>query len=661
MKKQLITLGFLICLFNLNTLEAQRRDDKAPNKKETTPATTNTPVEVPTTKVLGDIPEKWKDESAVVLEQKLTFAYYNSVSIWGNDIKNTVKETVYRRIKLMDKSSVSDFSEFYFYESEKDERKREKNAEKGIESNAMMITVIKPSGEKVKVNLSTAVDVDKDVPQYYRSYYVGRKIYKKVAIPNLNVGDIFEYQLTVDYKVSVNNYNAFHTFPSFYNTLASKYAILKQEYNFMLEEGFYLNLNSYNGAPAFKTLDYGYTFEGKKTEKMRTFQLKDENRDKLPNETFSLPYTEHPSVKLQVVAKLSGNQMLEGALFIGEKNSTKKKVTPEEVATRFNKDFRNARYTVSSGKYNVKDYAKKHGLKDMKFEEKVKFLYTYVKWCFFKDIHFSGYVSNADNSFTAYERAVTPIKDFYFAAFMSEFLYELDIKHEVIAVMPRNVGKIDNLLLGEEITWIVKAEEAGKSMYLYPLNLLQTTEVNREPYLYGAEGYAFFPSQSKEAGESAIARKVSIPAPNIQSNYYHTKAEASFDDQFEKATLKRNCEYRGVLKSSYILYACLGHDFISDFRDYINKTNLKEINKNVDNEKIKKSKKEQLRQQEEKDHLEKLFAKRKELMHEGLKEDYDDIVSYDSFRLINTGYFEENPTLSYEERFTLNNLWFYSV
>jgi hypothetical protein len=598
-------------------------------------------------KINQEIPEKWKNESAVVLNQKMTFAYYNKV--FGINI---VKETVAKSIKLLDKSAVEEFSQFYFYESVKDERKREKNEKKGNDEAKIKIAVIKATGERVKVNISDAVDVETDVPQFYRSYYVGDKIYKKIAIPNLNVGDVLDYQLEIEYTIQLNGINNFHAFPAFYNTLAAKYPIAKQEFNFMLEQGFYLNMNTYNGAPKFIKKNKGIDLKGKETDDMRTFQIVDENRDKLPKEMMSLPNTFYPSVKLQVVAKKDKNASAEGTVFTGEADVTKATVTSEEVATRFNKDYRQA-YLVQVP--FLDKYIRKNNLREKPFEERVKMIYGYVKYNFSQGVTTSQYGEGDVKSsyFKKYEKAMYPMKDFYFSVYMSKCFDELDMKHEVIAVMPRNVGKINDLLLAEEVSWIVKVTEKEKSIYLYPMNSYTTSDENRETYLWGGEGYSFIPSTKRSATENAIARKVSVPIPDPKVNTYKTKSKAVFDDQLEKLNIERVVEATGAMKTSLTPYTSLGHSFLSDYYQNYSADKIEPEKETKKNSKVKKKTKGEIEYEE----AQKLLAERqKELMKSELEDDFDDIASYDSFELKKPGILEHESTLIFNEKFKLNNL-----
>src|SRR2546430_17274498 len=59
---------------------------------------------------VSNVPDKWKNESAVILAQKTDYAYVRKSM--ANAM--TIKEYVRKRIKLQDKNALEKFSEFYY-------------------------------------------------------------------------------------------------------------------------------------------------------------------------------------------------------------------------------------------------------------------------------------------------------------------------------------------------------------------------------------------------------------------------------------------------------------------------------------------------------------------------------------------------------------------
>ena len=99
-------------------------------------------------------PDKWKNESAIILCQKYDFNYLRS------GINNIYfKETLRKRIYINDEKSKKEFSIFYYKSNL-------------ISKKHLGFIVVKPDGTENKVDLSDAVDVPaNEVPQSYRGYY----------------------------------------------------------------------------------------------------------------------------------------------------------------------------------------------------------------------------------------------------------------------------------------------------------------------------------------------------------------------------------------------------------------------------------------------------------------------------------------------------------
>src|SRR6478735_4762568 len=89
---------------------------------------------------LTAVPEKWKNESAVILCQKLSFSYTKKQEGMTLVFSFMVEESVRKRVKLLDKSAVEEFSKFYFPNSAK-----------------IGIRIIKASGKTEKVDIRQAI------------------------------------------------------------------------------------------------------------------------------------------------------------------------------------------------------------------------------------------------------------------------------------------------------------------------------------------------------------------------------------------------------------------------------------------------------------------------------------------------------------------------
>jgi hypothetical protein len=646
---------FQICLFLTWSYAALMAQKPAPKQPSTN----------------SKIPEKWKNESVVIINQNLTFGYYKLGVPY-----DVCTETIERSLRLNDKSAVEFFSEFYFCELAVDAKIREKAENTTRDPAIIHISIVKPSGQRIKVVIKDPISVEPGaVPEFFRcvgfnsNYIVDglsfkpiSREYRKIAIPNLNIGDVLEYKNEIEYVAEDLAYSGApiitvfgdycKAFPAYHKTLAGKYPIMKQKVEFMLSSGFYLNMNSYNGAPDFGIKQSGLDRVGKASNSITTYQLIDGQRDRLPVIMMASPVTSLPAIKFQVVIKNQNTAPTKGEVFNGSRDVPYKTVTPEDVAQEFNRSFRSEWSNVEIK--TLSNYIKKYDLPAKPFGERVKAIYSYVKGQWF------GYVTptNRNGYYWYFAREHNPMPNFRFAIYMSRCFYELGIKHEILAVMPRNIGKIKDLLLGNETQWVVRAEEGDKSIYLYKPSKYMTSDENTEAYLYGGEGYAFTPSTKKDASYNATARKVVVPAPDPSVSTWRATIKANFDDQLEKLSVNRTVAVTGGLKTNRTPFSSIDIDIGAIYRRKSSPFNAKEI---AEMETPKKLNKQEQKARDKDlidlDVLKKsLFEIQKKFFKKALEEDYDDIDVYDTFQVLEPGIAEDSSTLVYNEQFKLNNL-----
>jgi hypothetical protein len=217
-----------------------------------------------------EVPEKWKNESAVILA--LQREYIGDFAVKMNRMY-VEKFNIHFRIKLLDKASVEDFSELSF------DNKHIKTNLFGRSSSYSIvgIKVIKPNGTEKEVDLSNAVKTD-----------AGSRKDKKIPIPNLETGDILDYFLAIkDESQSTPNFGD-------EDLLEQKYPIVTNLITYQIPNQFEMYSSAFNNAPDFK-------MEAKNRDKIYT--IKDDMREKAPDLLWDFEYRTAPHVRYKITER----------------------------------------------------------------------------------------------------------------------------------------------------------------------------------------------------------------------------------------------------------------------------------------------------------------------------------------------------------------------
>src|SRR5690606_28849883 len=183
--------------------------------------------------------------------------------------------------------------------------------------NILGIKVIKPDGKETIINVSKeAVDADKE---------------KKIAIPNLEIGDIIDYYLHSEEPFKSQLEMGFDPVE---RTLGDVYPIMNYKLIFQTENDFFLNFATYNGAPELKEIP-----SNKGGERHYEFAAKDIEKNEFPR--WFYPLIELPCYKFQVFFARSGKFEKRAEAFLSEKeNIVKSTVSKEDVFEYYNTKFR---------------------------------------------------------------------------------------------------------------------------------------------------------------------------------------------------------------------------------------------------------------------------------------------------------------------------------
>lgn len=539
------------------------------------------------------VPEKWKEESGIILAQKTRFSFDKDAN------KLAVYEVTRRRIKLNDRDAVNNYSSVYF--------------RIGSAYDGAGIRIIKSNGTVQDVSLRNAVYVEdpSDVPSTFAPY-IGkantyydksrsRIIYYKVAVPDLDPGDIIDYG-TIFYDDNTVKKMSYIEFDPIYFVCTREYPVLSQKFEIDTDNNSFVNSKSTMGAPAFKETGNSnaeYTWE-------------DRNRDKLSDTRWVNRLVELPMLKFQIVFSRSENR---SDLFIGDRGELKQNISPEELAKKMNNLYN--RLDGSFYYSMAKGYLKQIGYNDLREEDFIQKTYYILR-------HMSFYRGNGFSSEL-------------FASCLTQCLDLRKIPYELVVTTPANVTKPENIIFRTEPEWMVKVRD----------KFIFNATVFSNPYDFREE-FLNTPAYIISLGKNPTATPITLPGSKPDDNVLTNTVTASIDTSGRNLLVVNQSAVTGLSKTFYntegLIYTAA---FDDDHRSYGGEDDVRAGMKGA----MLESYEEKLRERKKEDKTRKL-----EYMKKSLEDDYDNVVAYSEFTLNSDGRTWRKQELNYTSKFELGEM-----
>jgi hypothetical protein len=345
------------------------------------------------------VPDKWKNESAVVLALEREYIGDFATKMTGLNVNRMYVEklNIHFRIKLLDKAAITDFSELSF----DDKTVRTNMFGRSSAYRVIGIKVIKATGGEKEVDLSTAVKAD-----------VTSNKELKIPIPNLEVGDIIDYYVAFkDERLQMPDFGDEILFQG-------KYPIVSYIVKFKIPHEFELYSTPYNGAPDFKK-------ETVKNDLIYT--LKKEMQEKDPDVLWNYEYRTGSHIRYRIDTK-------------GGKPNAKKDA--EKMLEAFN--YPNA---IDVG--YMEDYLNVNMKKDRDTKNLVNEIYYLLRNPIYKQAYFEIDQSDPLNYY------YTPNK---FYLLLDRILDRKKIDFEVILAPSRAYGPVPSLTSFSVCDFVVKVK-----------------------------------------------------------------------------------------------------------------------------------------------------------------------------------------------------------
>jgi hypothetical protein len=536
-----------------------------------------------------EIPEKWQNKSAVIIAQSNHMEYRKELLVavlYYNSYRHD-------RIMLLDQRALEDYAQMYIPED---------GTYNGVQYKFYAgYKIIKPDGREIEVPMSSAVREEREVDK--KGYNQ-----KKLAIPNLEVGDILDFYNGEEQTINLSGKKYFSFEPVIFQ-LNREYPVVKRKISFDVLRRCFINMKTLNGAPNFKLTEDAkrernrYFLESADLESVKDIKWLFENRA-LPTVKFKVTYAASSAARLPT--------------FIGAPGVLKSTVSTKELS-----DFLEyiLKSNILEGKYFT-GYMKKH-FKHEKNKEKLarEAFYAYRN---------RSYIRNAEGLTVSGGNPYSNQGTFAPAATLSYYFRTAKIPHELIIGIPRQISSIDNLILENELTFLIKVN-TSKPFYLGLFNSHSVSGEMDED----VQGTSAFSINGLLTGKFS-PKKVTLPATSHEQNVTKMLVKSVLNDlNDDKLTLEISKEVKGANRMYY-------QHVLMDIYDYLHEE--KDKYKMLDNfESYDRNRRNRLEKQKE-DYLsdrDKSFSERLKLISES---DFDfEIDKASDLKIHQTGRHHDKP------------------
>lgn len=550
-------------------------------------------------------PDKWKNESAVIIYKYEYYDYHNS----GTKVVYT---SAYRqRIKLQDENSVKEFSEFSF----KDKFYTTKGYKYKEGTTFLGVKIVKPNGDEIEV------EVDKDAKKIDNQ--------KKIAINSLEIGDVIDY-----YYYSYEPFTSeVQNFDPVENTLGDVYPIMSRKMKFLVEEDFYVSFNTYHGAPELKEVS-------SEKKHAKAYELEAHNIEKNEFPRWFYPLAEMPCYKFQVFFARNSNYAVPAYadVFIPRGLiSFRKTVNKADIYNYYENKFHASFDLGETLKF----------LKGKTFEneeEKIKAVYLFARHQYYTQYIESAVIKEANifNSYAMYKNPLFFADErsfiYYFMAFMKEF----KIDYNIIVATDRNNGSLDELLIRKNLKTLLRINTPNPLYleYCNPYSIPGTIDYNLE----NSKGYVM---DYVKDGTIQNVEEMNLPSTTAKNNVTKVVTNVSMDSDLSNLNIKRTSAFFGHFKKDE-------QNSKMKFYDYVDEDYQKYGTERVIDKVGSKSKREQYNK--EFDALKnKLKDIQKEDEKKSLSGEFDFEIENPIINITNTGRYSDNSPFSYDEEFVIKN------
>lgn len=462
--------------------------------------------------------DKWANEEAVIIAQLNRFEYRKPIVIK----EFHVTRYFHNRIKLNHKNAINEYTEMQF------------PADQGRKYHVYTgFKLIKSDGTEKILDLSEAVLMELEEGRNRNAYF-------KLAIPNLEAGDILDYYICEDEIVPLASQMYFFSPVQYY--LPQVYPVMEQKLEFKVERRCFISMKSLNDAPELN-------MEIDEENNEQIYSLVDRNREAVKEFRWFYPYRELPTVKFRA-AYASGKAQRQNDVLLGEPGEIKSEVSEKELAEFVTYILTN---TLTNTKAMMKHVKKIPGKNASNFEIAKEGYYFRRN----EELQWEEVTTISDKE--SWDQNLAMYKDNRIQSFdrYSAFLAGMDIPHDIVIAIPRHISSLDDLLLESEIQFLVRVKQGDEYLYFSEVGLHKLPG-EFSPELMGTEAYIV---DGRANFSDWDPKKITIPVSDNEHHKATRKLKLHILKDFNKVEMEVHTAVSGNLKPYH-------QQVLMDYYDY---------------------------------------------------------------------------------------------
>ena len=443
-----------------------------------------------------EVPEKWADESAVILAREINYKY-RKPALGGLTI--AIRKHV--RIKLLDQKAVEQYVNYELPEASR--------------FGGLKFTLY--NGFRIIKADGTVRTIDIESNSVEEERTIGKRTFtrKKVTLPDLEVGDILDFFNYSELKIQMSGYLPFR--PEI-NTLAQAYPVVYQKISFEIYKKLYVNFKSLNGAPELKQ---------RGIKNGNYYYIEDYDREKLPDARWLYANRSVPAIKFKVTYRAPS---LSYGNFLGRSGEIKTEVSKNEVR-RMVLQTRN--YARRMTPVNSKRYLNAHFRNESDPQKLLRILYDYHRAQSYTRYEAQNKMNESSLGLLGYEQMIYSI---------SVALEKAKVPHNILIAVPNTISSLDDLIFEEETYAMLQLRD-------YPDVIIgdfgrDALYTDIKPVLQGVEAYVIQPDVLKDP-----VTRMTVRMTNSDDNYTTTRNIITPDLEKLNAAIETEMTLSGQPKS----------------------------------------------------------------------------------------------------------------